>query len=91
MTSSPDRKKYWDLLETLRWIQMRDERMVAEIWDWSDDARMALAIIGMKVEREICSPPEGSDITRDGRMPRSLAPEFTTGIWLRVVPTKDLN
>jgi hypothetical protein len=73
VTSSPDRKKYWDLLETLRWIQMRDERMVAEIWDWSDDARMALAIIGMKVEREICSPPEGSDINRRPVLARAEA------------------
>jgi hypothetical protein len=64
VTSSADRKKYWDLLETLRWIQKRDEQMVAEIWDWSDDDRMALAITVMRVEREICLPPEGSDINR---------------------------
>ena len=49
MTSSADRKKYWDLLETLRWIQKRDEQMVADIWERSDDDRMALAVHGMKV------------------------------------------
>ena len=64
MTSSADRKKYWDLLETLRWIQKRDEQMVAEMRDWSDEDRMARAVIGMRVPRALRSPPEGSDIKR---------------------------
>lgn len=64
MTSSVDRKKYWDLLETLRWIQKRDEQMVAEMRDWSDEDRMARPVIGMRVPRVLRSPPEGSDIKR---------------------------
>lgn len=64
MTSSADRKKYWDLLETLRWIEKRDEQIVAEIWEWSDDDRMALAVLGMKVRWVLRSPPEGSGINR---------------------------
>ena len=49
MTSQVDRKIYWDLLETMRWIQTRDGGAVAAIWDWSDDERMAVALYGMKV------------------------------------------
>jgi hypothetical protein len=58
VTSSADRKKYWDLLETLRWIEKRDEQMVAEIWEWSDDDRMALALFGMKVRRFFACLPK---------------------------------
>ena len=64
MTSSADRKKYWDLFETLRWIETRDELMVVEMRDRSDDDRMALAVIGKLEPRVLRSPPEGSDIKR---------------------------
>ena len=57
MTSDVDRKTYWDLLETLRWICTRDEQHVAAMWDWSDEDRMALALSGMRVRRIIRSPP----------------------------------
>jgi hypothetical protein len=73
VTSSADRKKYWDLLETLRWIQKRDEQFVAEIWEWSDDDRMALAVLGMKVRWVLRSPPEGSDINRRPDLTRAEA------------------
>ena len=73
VTSSADRKKYWDLLETLRWIDKRDEQMVAEIWEWSDDDRMAIAVLGMKVRWVLRSAPEGSDINRRPDLVRAEA------------------
>jgi len=73
VTSSADRKKYWDLLETLRWIDKRDEQMVAEIWDWSDDDRMALALFGMKDRRVLRLPPEGSGVNRRPDLVRAEA------------------
>lgn len=57
MTSEVDRKTYWDLFETIRWVQTRDEGRVAAIWDWSDDERMAVALDGMKVPFVVRSPP----------------------------------
>ena len=51
MTRSVDRKKYWDLFETLRWVQTGDEQAVAELWDWRDDHRMAVTLVAMKVPR----------------------------------------
>jgi hypothetical protein len=64
MTSDVDRKTYWDLLETLRWICTRDERLVAAMWDRSDEDRMALALSGMKVPLVIRSPPGSSGTNR---------------------------
>jgi hypothetical protein len=64
MTSDVDRKTYWDLLETLRWICTRDEQLVAAMWDLDDDTRMALALFGIKVPRGIRSPPGLSRTTR---------------------------
>lgn len=57
MTSDVDRKKYWDLFESLRWIARRDEQVVSAMWGWSDDDRMALALSGLRVPRVIRSPP----------------------------------
>ena len=57
MTRNADRKTYWDLFETLRWIFTRDEQVVAALGDESDDDRIALALSGMKVPRVIRSPP----------------------------------
>ena len=73
MTSSADRKKYWDLFETLRWIETRDELMVVEMRDRSDDDRMALAVIGKLEPRVLRSPPEGSDIKRRPDLARAEA------------------
>jgi hypothetical protein len=39
MTSNVDRKTYWDLLETLRWIHTRDEQLVAAMRDRSDEGK----------------------------------------------------
>jgi hypothetical protein len=57
-----DRKKYWDLLETLRWIGQRDERLVAAMSDLNDDDRMALGL-SKSVLGVVRSPPgpSGSD------------------------------
>jgi hypothetical protein len=64
MTSDADRKTYWDLLETLRWIGTRDEQRVAAMWDWSDDEKMAVALFGVKVQRGIRSLPGPSGSNR---------------------------
>jgi hypothetical protein len=56
MTNDVDRKTYWDLLETLRWICTRDEQLVAAMWDLDDDTRMALALFGKEVPRDIRPP-----------------------------------
>ena len=57
MTSEVDSKRYWDLFETIRWVQTRDKGLVAAIWDWSDDERMAVALSGMKVPLVLRSRP----------------------------------
>src|SRR6478736_1818271 len=64
MTSNVDRKTYWDLLETLRWIHTRDEQLVAAMRDRSDEGRMALALSGMRVPLVIRSPPGPSGTNR---------------------------
>ena len=53
----PDRKTYWELLETLTWIVTRDDRRVAALQECSDQDKMALALWGMKVRMVIHSPP----------------------------------
>ena len=55
MTSDAGRKTYRDLLETLRWICTRNEKLVAAMRDRSD--RMAVTVTGMKVPLVIHSPP----------------------------------
>jgi len=57
MTSEVDSKRCWDLFETIRWVQTRDKGLVAAIWDWSDDERMAVALSGMKVPLVLRSRP----------------------------------
>jgi hypothetical protein len=64
MTSDVDRKTYWDLLETLRWICTRDEQLVGAMWDRSDEDRMALALSGMRLPLVIRSPPGPSGTNR---------------------------
>jgi len=44
MASDAARKTYWDLLETLRWICTRNEKLVAAMRDRSDDDRMAVTL-----------------------------------------------
>jgi hypothetical protein len=56
MTNDVDRKTYWDLLETLRWICTRDEQLVAAMWDLDDDTRIALALFAKEVPRAIRPP-----------------------------------
>jgi hypothetical protein len=64
MTIYPDRKKYWDLLETLTWIATRDERRVAALRGRSDQEKMALALSGMRTPRAVHSlpGPSGSNL-----------------------------
>jgi hypothetical protein len=64
MMIHPDRKTYWDLLETLRWIATRDERRVAALRDRSDEEKMALAHSGMRTPRAVHSlpGPSGSNL-----------------------------
>ena len=57
MAGDAGRKVYWDLLETLRWICTRNEKLVAAMRDRSDDDRMAVTLSGMKVPLVIHSPP----------------------------------
>jgi len=64
MTNDADRKTYWDLLETLRWIGTRDEQLVAAMWDWNDDKKMAVVLFGMKEQRGIRSLPGPSGSNR---------------------------
>src|SRR6516165_6166176 len=64
MTNDTDRKTYWDLLETLRWIGTRDEQLVAAMWDWNDDKKMAVVLFGMKEQRGIRSLPGPSGSNR---------------------------
>jgi len=57
MAGDAGRKTYWDLLETLRWICTRNEKLVTALRDRSDDDRMAVTLSGMKVPLVIHSPP----------------------------------
>jgi hypothetical protein len=57
MMIDPDRKTYWELLETLTWIVTRDDRRVAALQECSDQDKMALALWGMNVRMVIHSPP----------------------------------
>jgi hypothetical protein len=57
MMIDPDRKTYWELLETLSWIVTRDDRRVAALQECSDQDKLALALWGMKVRMVIHSPP----------------------------------
>jgi hypothetical protein len=74
MTSDAGRKTYWDLLETLRWICTRNEKLVAAMWDRSDDDRMAVTLSGMKVPLVIHSPP-GPSGTNHGADLEATAPQ----------------
>lgn len=64
MTSEVDRKTYWDLPETIRWICTRDEQLVAAVRDMSFEDKMAEALWGMKVPRVIHSRPGPSGTNR---------------------------
>jgi hypothetical protein len=55
MMIDPDRKTYWELLETVTWIVTRDDRRVAVLQECSDQDKMALALWGMKVRMVIHS------------------------------------
>jgi hypothetical protein len=57
MMIDPDRKTYWELLETLTWIVTRDDRRVAALRECGDQDKMALALWGMNVRMVIHSPP----------------------------------
>ena len=84
-----DRKKYWDLLETLKWIRRRDERAVAAMSDLNDAERMALALSRTEVGRDVRSPPgpSGSNLGVDmepvalsGEVPASIADELLSKV-----------
>ena len=57
MMIDPDRKTYWELLETLTWIVTRDDRRVAALQECSDQDKMSLALWGVRVRMVIHSPP----------------------------------
>jgi hypothetical protein len=85
MTSDVDRKTYWDLLETLRWIATRDEQLVAAMWDWSDNEKMAVALFGIKVERGIIRSRPGPSGTNDGADLDPAAPQGDEKTSIRVL------
>ena len=72
MARSLDRKEYWDLFETLRWIQTCDEQAVAELCDWRDEDRMAVTLVAMKVPRVL---PPRSGCLEENRDPEAMPPE----------------
>ena len=74
MASDAGRKTYWDLLETLRWICTRNEKLVAAMRDRSDDDRMAVTLSGMKVPLVIQSPA-GPSGTNHGADLEATAPQ----------------
>jgi len=61
---SVDKKKYWDLAETVMWISTRDEQRIAAIWDMNQNEKLSLALLEMRVERAIqsCPGPSGSNL-----------------------------
>jgi len=85
MTSDADRKTYWDLLETLRWIATRDEQLVAVMWDWSDDEKMAVALLGIKAEIEIIHSGPGPSGTNRGADLNRPAPQGDEKTSIRVL------
>src|SRR2546423_777636 len=50
MAIDPDRKTYWELVETLMWMATRDESRVAALRDKSDEIKTALVFSAMKGE-----------------------------------------
>src|SRR5207302_758693 len=85
MTSDADRKTYWDLLETLRWIATRDEQLVAVMWDWSDDEKVAVALFGIKVEIGIIRSGPGLSGTNRGADLNRPAPQGDEKTSIRVL------
>ena len=86
MTSDQDRKTYWDLPETLRWIATRDEQLVAAMWDWTDNEKMAVALFGIRVERGIIRSRPGPSGSNDGV---DLAPSAFQGDEKTSIPVLD--
>ena len=62
------------MLETLRWICTRKEKLVAAMRERSDDDRMAVTLYGMKVPLVIHSPA-GPGGTNQGADPEATAPQ----------------
>ena len=50
MAIDPDRKRCWELVETLMWIATRDESRVAALRDKSDEIKTALVCSAMRGE-----------------------------------------
>ena len=46
MTSAVDKKAYWSLLETVRWMCTRDQERVAAMWNMNEEDAMASALLG---------------------------------------------
>ena len=57
MIVAVDAKTYWDLGDTVMWICTRDEQRVAAMWDMNENDKLSLALFGMRVRRDIRSPP----------------------------------
>jgi len=85
MTSDTDRKTYWDLPETLRWIATRDEQLVAAMWDWSDNEKMAVALFGRKVKKGIIRSRPGPSGSNRGADLDPVAPEGDEKTSIRVL------
>ena len=66
MASDPDRKKYWDLVETLMWIATRDESRVAALRDKSDEIKTALVFSAMREEPIVIEYPHRASGTNGG-------------------------
>lgn len=47
----PDRKTYWDLLETLMWIATRDEARVAALRNENDEFKIPVVFAAMRGSR----------------------------------------
>src|SRR5690349_17013764 len=54
--TAPDHKMYWDLLETLRWIGMRDEKGITAMGDINEKKRTPLTIFPVEAVLDAHAP-----------------------------------
>jgi hypothetical protein len=75
MATDPDRKTYWDLVETLMWIATRDESRVAALRDKSDEIKTALVFSAMRGEPIVLEYPHPASGTNGGADLEQAAPQ----------------
>jgi hypothetical protein len=75
MATDPDRKRYWDLVETLMWIATRDESRVAALRDKSDEIKTALVFTAMRGEPIVIDYPHWAPGTNGGADLEEPAPQ----------------